>query len=357
MSAKFVDYKAGYARQHADELDPAKDAMLFTETAPLDDSPERLQKLRRQISEVQSATCNGLATIGLPPKLYGVVCVILAASDGQTAFQASYKKLVNLLFRQGDGRTFNAKKHEVRSLLKALRAWQEQTKITLCTIRPGGRTKNDRGRNEYHDTEFELVFLDAVAKAMMRNPEPEKMRAAVRVEIAAMMKLPPFDSRWQVKPPTLEQMQERDEKSSVTMALKACEAEERLNGDPIAYAEQLAAKIIAAAREKFEQTPPQNEASVSPSVDNAEVEEGGVCEIPHTPLSVKSDPNPAPKERRYKVLDLDPPSEPDSERSPEAEAAWKGLCARMRAQPVEVRTVEIESFAESDNLEVESWQT
>jgi hypothetical protein len=349
--ATFIDYKAGYARKHADELEPEKDALLFTEPAPLDDSPERLQRLREQISEVHSATCNGLATIGVPPKLYGVVCVILAASDGRTAFQASYKKLVNLLFRQGDGRTFNAKKHEVRKLLKALRTWQEETKITLCTIRPGGRTKNERGRNEYHDTEFELVFLDAVAKAMMRNPEPEKMRAAVRVEIAAMMKLPPFDSRWQVKPPTLEQMQERDEKSSVTMALKACEAEERLNGDPVAYAERLAARIIAAAREKFEQTPYQNEVCENSSVASEEVDEGGVCLIRHTPPSSESDPNPAPKERRYKVVELDHPPESESEPSPEAQAAWKGICERMQSQPVEVRAVEIDSFVASDNLE------
>jgi hypothetical protein len=350
VSAKFIDYQAGYAAQHADQLDPAKDALLFPAPEPIDESPERLKRLRKQVSEVQSATCNGLAAIGLPLKLRPLVCAVLAASNGETHFKASYKALVDLLFRQGDGRTFNAKKCEVRKLLRSLRAWQEQTKITLCTITPGGKTKDEKGRDEYHDTEFDLVFLDAVAKAMMRNPEPEKMRAAVRVEIAAMMKLPPFDNRWQVKSPTLEQMKERDEKSSVTMALKACEAEEKLNGDPVAYAEQLAAKIVAAAREKFEQTPPQSGADVSSIVDNAEVAKGGVCLIRHTPPSSKSDPKTAPQERRYKVPVLDDPPAQEVERSPEAEAAWKSLCERMRAQPVEVRTVEIESGAASDSF-------
>jgi len=360
MSATFVDYQAGYARQHADTLDPATDAHLFPAPEPLDDSPARLHKLRRQISAVQSATCNGLATIGLPPELYGMVCAILAASNGQTHFKASYKVLVNLLFRRGDGRTFNARKHKARGLLKALRAWQEKTKITLCTIRPGGRTKDQQGRNEYHDTEFELVFLDAVAKAMMRNPQPEKMRAAVRVEMAAMMKLPPFDSRWQVKPPTVEQMQERDKKAAVTKAVKAAAAELDLpaGGDPFAYLEQLHAEAkrqLEMELERRANEPPtssQNGVGNNSSVASEEVEQEGVCVITHTPPHTPPASETAPLERRYKVQDLDAPPPPEREHSPEEQAAWNRLGERLRAQPVEVTTVEIEAAA-SDYLAAE----
>ena len=355
MSAvTFVDYQAGYARKHADQLDPANDARLFTEPPPLDDSPERLQTLRRQISEVQSATCNGLAAVGLPLKLRPLICAVLAASNGETHFKASYKVLVSLLFQQGDGRSFNARKCEVRKLLKALRAWQEETKRTLCTIRPGGRTKDQRGKNEYHDTEFELVFLDAVAKAMQRNPEPEKMRAAVRVEIAAMMRLPPFDSRWQIKPPTIEQMQERDKRAAVTKAVKAAAAELDLpaGGDPFVFLEQVHAEAKRQLEMELERrangglTSYQNDDEETSSVASEEFEEGGVCLIRHTPPQPESDttdPKQTPKERRYKVLILDDPPEPEIERSPEAETAWKSLCERMRSQPVEVTTVEIAS--------------
>jgi hypothetical protein len=353
MSATFVDYQAGYARQHADSLDPAKDAQLFTAPEPRDDSPARLQKLRRQISAVQSATCNGLAAIGLPLKFRPLVCAVLAASNGETHFKASYKVLVNLLFQQGDGRTFNARKCEVRKLLKALRAWQEETKITLCTIRPGGRTKDEQGKDEYHDTEFELVFLDAIAKAMVRNPEPDQMRAAVRVEIAAMMKLPPFDSRWQVKPPTLEQMQQRDKKAAVTKAVKAAAAELDVpaGGDPFAYLDQLHAEAKRQLEIELERranggpTSSRNEVEETPSVASEDFEEAGVCLIRHTPRPLKT----VPQERRYKVLNLDAPPPPESESSPEGQAAWDGLCERLRAQPVEVTTVEIEAAA-SDNL-------
>ncbi len=371
--ATFIDYQAGYARQHADTLDPAQDARLFPAPEPLDDSPERLAQLRLQISEVQSATCNGLATIGLPLKLRPLVCAVLAASNGETHFKASYKVMVNLLFRQGDGRTFNARKCEVRKLLKALRAWQEATKITLCTITPGGRTKDGQGRDEYHDTEFELVFLNAIAKAMLRNPEPDRMRAAVRVEIAAMMKLPPFDSRWQVKPPTVEETQERNKKAAVTKAVKAAAAELDVpaGGDPFAYLEELHAEAKRRLEIELKQrarrleieserraiqgpTSYQNGVNESSTVASEEVDEGGVCLIRHTPPAPKCAPKTAPQEKRYKVLILDDPPGPDIAHDPEDEAAWKHLSERMRSQPVEVTTVEIESLASDKQKELRS---
>ena len=251
---------------------------------PLEGNSAKLEELKRRISEVHNATCNGFATLGLPLKLRLLVCAIIAASNGVTKFPASYQTLVKLLFREGDGRTYEAKKSEVRRLIKGLRGWQEKTKITLCTITQGGKTKDEKGDDEYHDTEFNLVLLDAIAKALIQEPQPGKMRATVQQEIAEMMKLPPFDGRWAVKSPTLEQMQERDEKASVTMALKACEAEEKLHGDPLAYAKRLAAKIVATAREKFAQTPPQEGVVAQPSVETEEFEQGGGVSDPTHPL-------------------------------------------------------------------------
>jgi hypothetical protein len=267
-----------------------------------DFSEAELKQLRRRISEVQSATSNGFACLGLPLKLRALVAAILAASCGETRFKASYKTLVELLFREGDGRTYQAKKSEVRRLVKGLLSWQEQTSITLCTIQGGGQTKDDEGELEYHDTEFELVFLDAIAKALAGNPLPERMRAAVRLEIASMMKLPPFDGRYTPKQPTAEETQRRNEKASITMALKACEPEADAGRDPIARAEAIARKIVEAARDKFSGTPPHQEGvSDELSCEMAEVEWGGGVSNPTHPPAV-SDSKLTPSRKALEVL-------------------------------------------------------
>jgi len=45
------------------------------------------------------------------------------------------------------------------------------------------------------------------------------------------------------------------------------------------------------------------------------------------------------------VIILDDPPGPEIERSPEDEDAWNSLCGRLRRQPVEVTTIEIEAAA------------
>jgi len=360
VKAKFVDYKPGHARKHASALDPAADARLFAEPEPIDESPERLERLHKLISEVKSATCNGYAVIGLPLKLRPLVDAILAASQGRTHFQASQKVLVELLFQKGDGRTYAAKKSDVRRMLNALTKWQEQTKRTLCTIRPGGRTRDEQGEDEYHDTEFDLVFLDAVAKAMMRNPQPDRMRAAVQVEISQMMKLPPFDGRWRVKPPTLQQVQERNAKAGVTKIVKAATAELDLpaGGDPFAYLD----RMYAVARQQLEMelerrastpsTSYQEGVSEKLSDEITQVEwEGGVSDPTHPPApsgESESDSSQdgsgaeiAPKDKEYKVLISEDVPTPSIEPSPAAKAAWRNLESRLRAPDVQVRTVEV----------------
>ncbi len=347
MNAQFVNYNVAHARKHAGNLDPEQDARLFVEPELIDESPERLKKLRKNIADVHNATCNGFATIGLPLKLRPLISTIIAASNGEKSFRASYATLVGLLFRQGDGRTFEAKKSEVRRLLKALVSWQEKTKISLCTIRPGGRTTGENGGEEYHDTEFELVFLDALAKALMRNPEPERMRAAVRMEVAEMMKLPPFDGRWQVKPPPLDKLRDQDRKAALTKAAKAVEATEKLNGDPLAYAEALAAEIVRQAREKYGETSYKDDAGESPSVENAEVEaQEGVSNPTHPdtpqeePESEKDVQKVAPIRKEYKVLNPDPP--PRIEPDQETKDAWDRMTLRLtNPQPFGVTKVNL----------------
>ncbi len=267
-----------------------------------DFSEAELKQLRRRISEVQSALSNGFACLGLPLRLRALVAAILAASWGETRFKASYKTLVELLFREGDGRPYQAKKSEVRRLVKGLLSWQEEKDITLCTIQGGGQTKGDDGELEYHDTEFELIFLDVVAKALAGNPPPERMRAAVRLEIASMMKLPPFDGRYTPKQPTAEETQRRNEKASITMALKACEAEADAGRDPEARAEAIARKIVEAARDRFSGIPPHQEGvSKELNCEIAEVEwGGGVSDSTHPPAV--SDSKLTPSRKALEVL-------------------------------------------------------
>jgi hypothetical protein len=261
-------------------------------------------------------------------KLRVLASTIIAASQGETRFKASYKTLVGLLFRHGDGRAFMAKKSEVRRMMGALRRWQESTGITLCRIVQGGKSRNEKGNDEYHETEFELIILEAIAKALERNPTQDKMRAAVRIEIAEMMKLPPFDARWRAADPSVEQTQKRDRKAAITKAIRACEAEGQLHGDPVAYAEKLAAEIIAAARQKFAAESSSDEAAEQSNVANQELERTeGVSDPTHPSNERRS--KIAPLKERAKVPN---PVEQESreEPSPEAIAAWSKLELRMR---------------------------
>ncbi len=245
-------------------------------------SEGELKRLRLQLSEVHSATSHGFAVLGLPLRLRPFVAAIIAASNGETKFKARYKILVSLLFREGDGRTYEAKKSEVRRLVKGLRSWQEQNKITLCSITGGGKKDGENGE-EYHDTEFELVFLDAIAKTLVNSPQPEKMRAAVRTQIASMMKLPSFDGRWTPKTPTPEQLQQRNQKAAITMVIKSCKTEEEIGGDPLAYFEETVRKMRAEIEKEFDETPYQEGVSPSLNSEIKELEADGVCRIRHTP--------------------------------------------------------------------------
>ncbi len=257
---------------------------------PAESDPALLAKKRLVVSDVHNATCNAFAQIGLPLKLRAVACAIIAAANGEKSFAASYTTLVDLLFRHGDGRTFEAKKSEVRRLLAKLHEWQEKTDINLCTIRPGGITKDERGEKEYHDTEFDLVLLDAIAKALLSlpNPTPDKMRAAVHSQVCAMMKVPAFDARWTSRAPTPEELQRRERKAAVTMACKAAGREETLHGDPYRFAVGVALEILEEARAKWGGDPLSAELSKLLTVAGDGVSLGGGCVGFDTPPPVRS---------------------------------------------------------------------
>jgi len=134
------------------------------------------------------------------------------------------------------------------------------------------------------------------------------------MEVAAMMKLPPFDSRWQVKPPPLDKLRDQARKAALTKAARAIEATEKLHGDTLAYAEALAAEIVRQAREKYGDTPCKDDAEESPSIESAEVEaQGGVSDPTHPPTPQEK-PEPksgaqevAPLREEYRVLNPAPP--------------------------------------------------
>jgi hypothetical protein len=383
--AAFVDYRASHARAHADTLDPAQD-MLFAEAPPIVLSTEDLPKLRKQIAIVHQATAHGFAALGLPAKLRWIVCVIIgaaaaaeseAAQEGRTIFaenvakfRASYATLAGLMYHNGDGRTFEAKKKEIARLLKTLIKWQVGKQKTLCTIRPGGKTTSTRG-DVYHDTEFELSFLNAIARALLHDPNPERVRSVVCAEVSAMYKLPPFDSRWQVKKPTPEEMQERDHKAALHKALKAALAESDFGGDPIAYlkalakaAEDAATRALVKEPEIRQRVPHYTSAEVrdhaireaisevltsgqdniqdEASVENTLVESiGGVTDASHPPAPEKAagsapdQPQPgteiAPNTKAYKALNPAEAAAPVSEPTPADEAIWQEYELRMRA--------------------------
>lgn len=392
--ARFTDYQAAYARQHADELNPAEDARLFAEPDPIDDSAERIEEIKKNIAKVQRATCEAYATMGLPVRLRPLVDIIIAASNGKTVFTASYKRLVELLHRKGDGRTFNAKKCEVRNALRALRKWQEdKNNPKLCTIKPGGKTADAEGNDEYHDTEFELVLLDALAKALARNSDPEKMRAVVRQEIFdRMRKVAPFDARWQVKTPSLDEVRERDRKAAIYKAVKAALITAvDLHGDPEEYLEAMVEVMREAARRAPEkqaelqalrkytpeevrelavrraidevQTSGRDEVEAAASVENTELDDEGVCHFRHTPpthseavgtapdipVAAVSAANEAggeeaeiaPKEKKYKVINPDALLLPERSQQPTAADAdaFDRVVAQLR--PVQVSSVEV----------------
>jgi hypothetical protein len=219
---------------------------------PTEDVTKRLRETKKLFSKVHHVTSSGFAQVGLPLKLRALVCAIFAASNGETRFKASLATLVYLLFRRGDGRTFDAKKSEVRRALRKLVEWQE-AHVTFCTVLPGGRVKGAEGY-EYEDTQFELACLDGLAAAYEQtkdHPNSERVGNAVNAALSEMMKLPPFNNRFDVKEPTLNDLQKRDEKTAITKALLAADKAETMHADPMAYVRQLTAKIIKEAEARF----------------------------------------------------------------------------------------------------------
>lgn len=340
MSAKFTDYQSTYARKHQAQIDPERDSRLFTEPEPIDESPERLEELKKSIAKVHRTTCEAYATMSLPAKLRPLVSVIIAASNGRASFKASYKTLVELLYRNGGGRRFDTKKSEVRRSLISLRKWQEdKSNPTLCTIRPGGKTKAEGG-DEYHDTEFDLVLLEPLAKAMARNLDPEKMRGVVRQEIYDhMRKVAAFDGRWKPRGPSPKQQQENNRRAAISLAMKAAEAD----GDPVAFIEKLADEMKEKARERFGD-PPQTPSPKPVNDEKTKDGKGVGVSVPTHPSGAKS----VPIKERIRVLKPDPL--PPVEHSPEILKAWEEEEARLRRQPVNVVSMEV---ARSGTLEDE----
>jgi hypothetical protein len=230
-------------------------AKFFAEAArpaAVEDDAKRLGEAKKLYARVHHVTSSGFAQLGLPLKLRALLCAIIAAYNGETQFKASYGTLVYILFRRGDGRTFEAKRSEVRRLLKKLIEWQREH-VTLCTVLPGGRVKGAEGY-EYEDTKFDLVFLDALARAheqTKEHPNAERVPGAVQAALCDLMKLPAFDNRFDVKEPSLNELQKRDMRTAITKALKAAEKEETMHRDPVAYVERLAAEMIEKARQRF----------------------------------------------------------------------------------------------------------
>lgn len=241
-----------------------------------------LRDMRRQISKIHSATCHSLASLNVPIKLRYMVCVILAAANGKPQFSASQRTLVGLLFKESDSRSYEAKRAEVKRMLDKLDDWQgDKNNPTIFTVRGGGKTKNTDGTWEFHDTHFSGGLLDALAEALLSPRSEIRMREAVNIALASLIKRPSKDSRYQPKAPTPDELQQRERKAAITMALKAAEKElekaEELRGDPIRYVEALAREMVEAASRKFTETPPQESltASVSGEITELEAEGGG----------------------------------------------------------------------------------
>ncbi len=227
----------------------------------------KVREQERIICDVMNAATNGFAVLDLPLKLRALVGAIIAAvlhednvttsEGGKTVVTASYKTLVGLLFKDGQERSRQAKISEVRRLVNNLDEWQhDENHPTLCTITRGDRMKtgvDEKGQPiyEFLDTQFELVFLDAIAKAMLRCTDPRRMRGTVQATLAEMMKLPPSRNFIDRREPELSDLQKRDENTAMTKALKAAEKEQGLHGDPLRYLESFAQKLLEKGREHF----------------------------------------------------------------------------------------------------------
>ncbi len=362
----FVDISASHARARGAALDPAAEGRLFGEPAPVILSEADLPRLRKQIAENFNATAHAFASLGVPAPLRWLVCVLFAAAavaeeeaekDGHTIFdgevvkfKASYKTLVELCYQANDGRSHGAKKSEIARQLKALVGWQIKSQKTLCTVRTGGRIKGEQG-DEYHDSEFELSILNVIAKSLIREPSPSKMRGVVLDEARAMYKLPPADNRFRPGQSSPKQIQERDAKAAATKAVKAALAELDLpgGGDPFLHLDRQYEEMkrrLALELEKRGETPqtsyPRPVEKV-PSVENTQVDEqGGVPDPAHPPM-VPVGEKIAPIEEENKVLFLheSAPAAPSPAPDPADVAAWDHTFACLTAPKVQLTPVHL----------------
>jgi hypothetical protein len=142
-------------------------------------------------------------------------------------------------------------------------------------------------------------------------------------------------------------LRDQDRKAALTKAAKAVEATEKLNGDPLAYAEALAAEIVRQAREKYGETPYKDEVEEPPSVENAEVEaQGGVPDAAHPdtpqeePESESDVQKVVPIRKEHKVPNPDPPLR--AEPNQKDVDAWDRMTLRLtNPQPFGVTKVNL----------------
>jgi hypothetical protein len=137
------------------------------------DLAPNVETAKKRLSENLDAVVNALTQLGVPPKLRDFVGVLLAVSNGQTRFEASYRDIASRLSLPDADETRGGRKAgkaRVKRLLVRLADWQTETGIELMRIVKHGKRTETAETTIYEKTIFELALLEPLARAMMTPP-------------------------------------------------------------------------------------------------------------------------------------------------------------------------------------------
>jgi hypothetical protein len=149
--------------------DGKKGGEMIAPTQAADLAPN-IETAKGRLSENFEAVVNALTQLGVPPSLRDFLAVMLAVSNGQTRFEASYKDIADRLYSPDAAESREARKGRVKRLLVKLLNWQTETGIELLRIVSYGKRTETPERTVYEKTIFELALLEPLALAMMTPP-------------------------------------------------------------------------------------------------------------------------------------------------------------------------------------------
>ena len=203
----------------------------------------REKQIKKLIRKYETTIFSFFRELGLPLNCREIIRAYILASDGETAFEASYNELTDILYKRSSAR-LKANREAVRYNIRALQNWQKKKEVELIrVIEKGRKIKHPDGSEEYQKTKYQFVLLEELVKVLYICP-PEEMNARIKEAVARMRdNFVPEDKK--AKLPVYYKMQ-RNWKTIFTKFGKVFEQAEEIKRNPVEECQKMIFELQAA---------------------------------------------------------------------------------------------------------------